>query len=279
MLSLAVISTMIFLVKELYLGNINIVLIMLCLLAINGFVNGHNKRGGIILGLVILAKPFFLILILPLLFRKKFKALTGMIFTILTGMVLPFIFIGFQRSSSLTIDWFKTLVMHSSGFPSMNSIDYLLHFYLFPGLKGHTELIIIFIAGIFMIWFIFKNLQLEKKYRVKNDLPDHNFIIEWFLIMAMLPNIVNTDTEHFLASAPIITFIIYFIASKRRYWLIPVMSILIFFYGANSQDVLGKDFSYRLFSMGLIGFSNLLLIMMALLLYLDFRKRNSEGAK
>jgi uncharacterized membrane protein len=82
---------------------------------------------------------------------------------------------------------------------------------------------------------------------------------------------MKTDTEHFLASIPIITFVIYYIAVSRRFWLIPVMVILIFFYGANSQDILGKDFSYRLFSMGLIGISNLLLILMVLLLYLDFR--------
>jgi hypothetical protein len=55
------------------------------------------------------------------------------------------------------------------------------------------------------------------------------------------------------------------------------MFILIFFYGANSQDVLGKEFSYHLFSMGLIGLSNLLLILLAGLIYVDFR--NSEIAK
>ena len=271
LLSLAVICTLIFLVKELYLGNINILLIMLCLKALIIFVSGQNNKGSILLGLVILTKPFFLILILPLLFRGKFKALAGMVIIVAAGLIIPFMIIGSQQGFSLTMDWFKTIVMHGSDFPSMNSIDYLLHFYLFPGLKGYTEYLIIFVAGILVIWFILKNLQQEKKLTGLNYLQDRNFIIEWFLILAMLPNIVKTDTEHFLASAPIITFIIYYIAGKRRFWLIPVMVILIFFYGGNSQDALGKDFSYRLFSMGLIGLSNLLLIFMALLLYLDFR--------
>ena len=281
LLSIAVICTMIFLVKELYLGNINIILIALCLLSLIDFLNGKYRRGGILFGLVILAKPFFLILILPLLFRKKFKGIAVITMTILTGLIIPFIFLGFQRSFSLTIDWFKTLMMHTTRYESMNSIDYLFHYYLFPGIKGPSEFIIIFIAGILMTWFIMKNIHLETISRETNDLQNQNFVIEWFLILALLPNIVNTDTEHFLASAPVITFIVYYLAYTKRFWLIPLMVILIFFYGGNSQDALGKDLSYRLFSMGLIGLSNLLIILMALFFYLDFRdlKSGTDSAR
>ena len=274
LLSLSVVCTLIFLVKELYLGNINILLIMFCLMALDNFVKGRHWAGGILIGIVILTKPFFLILILPLFFRKKFKALTGMVFTVIAGLIVPFIFLGFQRSLTLFMDWINAVMEHSSDFPSLNSIDYLLHNYFFPGLPGYAEYFIILVAGILMIWLIMKNLQLERNYREKHFLQDQNFIFEWFMILAMLPDIVKTDTEHFLASAPIITFIIFYIAWKRRFWLIPVMVILFFFFGGNSQDILGAALSKRLFYMGLIGFSNLVLIALALWLYLDFRKIN-----
>ena len=135
LISLAVICTLIFLVKELYLGNINILLILLCLLALNDILVGKQWAGGFLLGIVLLAKPFFLILILPLLLRKKFKALTGVAVTLFTGFVIPFLILGFQRSFDLHMDWIKTILLHGSNYPSMNSIDYLLHYYLFPDSK------------------------------------------------------------------------------------------------------------------------------------------------
>jgi len=277
LLSLAVICTLIFFVKELYLGNVNILLILLCLMALNDILLGKQWKGGVLLGIVLLVKPFFLILILPLVLRKKFKTLTGTVFTLFAGFIIPFFILGFQRSLLLHMDWMKTMLIHGSDFPSMNSIDYLLQYYFFPDLAGYAMYIIIIAAGILAGWFVMINIRREKLGNKAKKSEERSFIIEWFLLMAIIPNVMKTDTEHFLSSIPIITFIIYYIAVSRRFWLIPLMIILIFFYGGNSQDALGKDLSYRLFSMGLIGISNLLLILMSLLLYLDFRNQKTRN--
>jgi hypothetical protein len=277
LLSLAVICTLIFFVKEIYLGNINILLILLCLLALNNILKGKQWKGGLLLGIVLLVKPFFLILILPLVLRKKFRALTGIAVTLSAGFIIPFFILGFQRSLLLHTDWMKTMLMHGSVFPSMNSIDYLLHYYFFPNIPGTAMYIIIIAAGILTGMFVMKNIRLEKIENQAIGSEGRNLIIEWFLLLAIIPNLMKTDSEHFLASIPIITFIIYYIAVSRRFWLIPVMVILVFFFGGNSQDVLGKDLSSRLFSMGLIGIGNLLLILMTLLLYMDFRNRKTRN--
>ena len=277
LLSLAVICTLIFLVKELYLGNINILLILLCLMALNDILLGKQRTGGILLGIVLLAKPFFLILILPLALRKKFRMLVAIAVTLSAGFIIPFFFLGFQRSLMLHMDWMKTILRHGSNYPSMNSIDYLLHYYLFSDLAGYVQYLIIITAGILAGWFVMINIRREKIENEAKGLEERNFIIEWFLLLSLIPDVMKTDTEHFLASIPIITFIIYYIAVSRRFWLIPVMVILIFFYGGNSQDALGRDLSYRLFSMGLIGISNLLLILMTLLLYLDLRNLKDKN--
>ena len=121
------------------------------------------------------------------------------------------------------------------------------------------------------------NIRREKIGNNAKGTGERNFIIEWFLLMSIIPNVMKTDTEHFLASIPVITFIIYYIAVSKRFWLIPLMVILIFFYGGNSQDALGRDFSSKLFSMGLIGISNLLLILMTMLLYQDFRNMKNRN--
>jgi hypothetical protein len=270
-LSLAVICTLIFLVRELHLGNINILLILLCLLALNNILTGKQGTTGVLLGIVLLAKPFFLILILPLALRKKIRTLIWIAITLSAGIVIPFFILGFQRSFMMYMDWMKTILMHGSNYPSMNSIDYLLHYYLFSDLAGYVQYLIIIAAGILAGWFVMINIRREKIENEAKGLEERNFIIEWFLLLSLIPDVMKTDTEHFLASIPIITFIIYYIAVTRRFWLIPVMVILIFFYGGNSQDALGREFSSQLFSMGLIGISNLLLILLTLFLYRDFR--------
>jgi hypothetical protein len=272
LLSFAAICTTIFFVKELYLGNINIILIMLTLMVLKFHLEGKEIRAGIILALVLLTKPFFLLLLLPLMMRKKIRTLFWVVITGLAGVIIPFVVLGFRSGYQLTSDWINTMLLHNSAFPSMNSLDYIIRYYLWSGFSGRIELMVILVATVGIIWFIFRNILLEKGQEVTNS--SSNLAFEWFFILALIPDIVKTDTEHFLATAPVITFIIYAIAARRRYWLIPLLVILIFFYGANSQDVLGKELSYRLFSMGLIGLSNLLIVLMAFLLFLDFRKWN-----
>ena len=92
------------------------------------------------------------------------------------------------------------------------------------------------------------------------------------MLLALIPNLFRTNSEHFLSTAPLLAFIVFFIASRKKFWLIPVMVVLIFFYGANSTDLLGRDLSDRLFSMGLLGLSNLLLIALGCRVFLVFKK-------
>jgi arabinofuranan 3-O-arabinosyltransferase len=91
LLTFAVMGTMIFLVKELYLGNINIVLIVLSMMSLDFLLRGKPWMSGVLLGLVIFTKPFFLILVLPLFFRKKYRAIVGMGVVMITALILPFI--------------------------------------------------------------------------------------------------------------------------------------------------------------------------------------------
>ena len=121
------------------------------------------------------------------------------------------------------------------------------------------------------------NLRKEQLSLKMRENANKNFIFEWFLILALIPNLVKTDSEHFLSSLPILIFIIYYIASKRKYWLIPLIVILIFFYGGNSYDLLGRDLSLKFVSMGLLGLSNILIIFLSLFLYLDFRKNANHS--
>jgi hypothetical protein len=273
LLSLALICILLHLVRELYLGNINIILLLLSALVLRSFLSGKQFTGGLLFGIVLLTKPFFLILIIPLILRKQWKALKWLFLTLVIGLVLPFIYPGPGKALILYSDWLKIMLIHDQGFPGMNSLDYILQYYFFPALPTYAGRIIILMAGLAIAFFILVNRRSEKNDGSSKELATSNFIFEWFLIIALIPNLVKTDSEHFLSSLPILIFIIYYIAFKRKYWLIPVMIILIFFYGGNSYDLLGRDLSLKLFSMGLLGLSNILIIILSLFLYLDFRNK------
>jgi hypothetical protein len=155
----------------------------------------------------------------------------------------------------------------------MNSLVYILQYYFFPSLPALAGYFIVLLAGFTIGFFVLMNLDSEKKVPETSENSTMNFTFEWFLIIALVPNLVKTDSEHFLSTAPILAFIIWHLASLKRYWLIPVMILLIFFYGGNSYDLLGKDLSQRLFTMGLLGISNLMIILLSVFLYLDYRKK------
>jgi hypothetical protein len=107
--------------------------------------------------------------------------------------------------------------------------------------------------------------------RIRNT----GFIMEWFVLVAILPNLVKTDSEHFLCSLPLILMIIFYLAEKKNVFLIVFFIILIFFYGGNSTDLLGAELSDALFNMGLIGVSNLFIIAFALFVFYGSGYRNN----
>ena len=272
LISIAFSCILIHFTRELFLGNINIILLMLCCLSIGNFLTGKNLQGGILLGIVILAKPYLLILLLPLVLRKKWKALVWLCVTATCGLILPFIFPGPHKGISMYGDWINTIMVHGEEFPGMTSLDYFFR-HFFPTWPVWGILIIFISFSVMVAMFIIANIHKEKQSGTLTGMVKMNFSFEWFLLIAMLPNLIKTDWVLLLFSAPLITFIIFYTASRKKYWWIPLLVILFFFYGANSDDLLGRDLSHTILHSGLIGLSNFLLVMVSLWMFLDQRKR------
>jgi len=258
-------------VRELYLGNINSFMLMFSLVALCRFLKNKKISGGVLLGLVVLTKPFFLLLLLPLLFRGKFKAIGWFCLTIIIGILLPFIIFGPHMGFNLHKEWISTMVIHDQGFPGTHTMTYLLQHYLFPGMNGFVDHMINLATCLLVCWLIFRNRLMERKIKESGKFEDWNFIFEWFALLALIPLLVKTDSEHFLASVPLIAFLIYFVRVNKCFWQIPVMLLLVFFFGANSTDLLGKVLSEKLDAMGVLGLSNLLLIVLTCCNYVYFR--------
>ncbi|MEI6457042.1 MAG: glycosyltransferase family 87 protein, partial [bacterium] len=277
-LSLVFICVLLHFVKELHLGNINVVLLLLLCLSVYSILKKRDFLGGLLFGVVVLTKPFFLILLLPLLFRKKWFALTGLAGALVLGSLVPSIFFGFQKSIDLHTVWIKTMFLHNAFYPGRQSVQCLIQYYVNPNVPNEFQYLIIACGALLFFGLFLVNRSFEKANGNPVQLLNAGLTIEWFFLIAVLPNLVKTDSEHFMSTLPLILLIIYYLSEKKNYWLILVAFILFFLYGGNSTDLLGKTLSERLFNMGLIGISNMGIIALALWIYLkDTRIRISHA--
>ncbi|MEI6682520.1 MAG: glycosyltransferase family 87 protein [Bacteroidota bacterium] len=263
--------------RELYLGNINIILLMLSCLALRDMLTARDLRGGILLGLVVLAKPYLLLLVIPLVFRRRWRALAWLCITGAVGLLLPFLFSGPQKSVHLYREWINSVLTHGGEYPGKTSIDYFLH-NLFPSWPGWGAILIFSLFLLLITGFIVRNIRLEKQEGVTAGMAGRDFTFEWFLILALLPNLIRTDWVLMMFASPVIIFMIFYISSQRLYRVIPVLVVLLLVYGANSDDLLGKSLSHTIMESGLMGVSNFLLAMVALYLFFHNRKATPGAA-
>ncbi len=273
LLSFAFVCVLIHFVKEFHLGNINVVLLLLLCLCLYSLLKSRFVSAGILFALVVLTKPFFLILILPLLFRKKWRTLASLVGTMIIAFIIPAIFFGFSKSIFWHTEWIRTMFDHNANYPGHNSILYLIQYYINPKVPNEFQYLIIAAGGLLFFVIHYFNRLFELKNNSTKQVRNAGLIMEWFILIAILPNLVKTDSEHFLCSLPLIMLIIYYLSFRRQIILIALFIIIIFFYGANSTDLLGPKLSDTLFNMGLIGVSNLFIIAFALIVYYkDIRK-------
>jgi hypothetical protein len=202
-----------------------------------------------------------------LLFRKKWSTLISLGGTLIIAFLIPGIFFGFSKSVDLHTEWIHTMFAHNANYPGHNSIQYLIQYYIDPNVPNAFQYLIIAGGGLLFLVIHYFN----RKFEIKNGNPaqvqNAGLVMEWFVLIAILPNLVKTDSEHFLCSLPLIMLIIYYLASKKQILVITLFVVLIFFYGANSTDLLGIKLSDALFNMGLIGVSNLFIIAFALIIF------------
>lgn len=264
--------------RELHLGNTNIFLLLLILLTIKLTLESQFFFAGLLFSLILLFKPFFLIIAIPYILHKKFRLITGAtIFMIFQALMLVLIF-GWQSFYDMHTEWVKTVAGHSASFPSRNNISYLISHFGAVNLPSSFNYILLLIAlSLMVILFIYKN-HLDKANNMVETQNNSNFIMETFLIIAILPTLLNTDTEHFLYSLPIIALIAFNVFTNKK----PVLFILLFltfmFYGTNSNDVVGKTIGDFYDEIGAVGISNLVLLIWGYWLYFSNKKTPSASA-
>lgn len=260
-------------VRELHLGNINVILLLLLMLFAKFFLEKKFILSGIIFSLAIMAKPFFIIMLLPVVLRKNFKVLYSVIATSGLFILIPALVSGFHSNLVMHLDWIKTMLHHYSFFPGNHTIEFLLvnYFKIQTGPSFLFLLVCLLISANIIFYFI------KKKSSGKSGSVNSMFLMEWFTWIALMPSIFKTDSQHFLLSAPLIIFSIFYLSKKKDYFLSTIFIMIVLMFGSNSSDLLGKYLSARYDSYGILGISNPLIILFAWIVYLKGFLKNQRN--
>jgi hypothetical protein len=266
LMSISLLCIAVHLVRELHLGNVNIIILLLISFSVLLILEEKYFLPGILIAIAVLLKPYFLLLLIPLLALRKWKVLSSFGISLLASAILCSLIFGFSRYIELNKEWFNSMAAHGSYLQSNNNVRSLLNIYFKISLPGWGNVAITGTAAVLLMALLNIKLQYKK--------PNHQtlLITGIFTAAALIPNLVITDTEHFLLSLPLVMILLRYVMVMQNKFLTAGFVILIFFFGGNSTDLLGKNLSAGFDSLGLLGISNILLICSVLYLLLSGKK-------
>jgi hypothetical protein len=269
-LLLAIISSQVF--RELHLGNINMILLLLLLISLQLLLTEKHVAAGLLFSIILFIKPHFIILV-PLLFmRKYYKCLWITFLGLLFGVLLTAMVSGIEGSIILHKQWFQTMQIHNQSLlqapDTVYSWLYQTVFYFFvPETSTFAKLfplMILILIAAFFAWFVLANIRSESK-TLHTGPQKQSFVIEFVLLVALIPNLVLTDSEHFLLSIPIILLFLGLLKQNRQpYWFSGLTIIGILLFAMNIHDLVGASISIWLTQNGILGLGNLMLIALAI---------------
>lgn len=264
---------------ELHLGNINILLLFFILIGLHFILNKKQWIGGLFIALAILIKPHFIILIPLFLFRKQFISLASCLAALFFGLLIPSVYIGFKANTALLLQWKNAMMTHNDSPVSGQDTIYSWIYRILGNTINDTNqgifvLIVLSFIALLVLLFILYNKKLESKSLVNKRLEEKHFLFEYIVLVALIPNLTITDSEHFLFSVPLIAWIINYLFIKKPSYIFAIITILILFlYGGNLRELVGKQASRWMTDTGILGLGNIILIGYSILL-LNLKEKN-----
>jgi hypothetical protein len=271
LLSLGIFSIVGHLFRELHMGNVNMIVVLLLSAGLLFTLKNKYILSGVCIGVAIMIKPYFLLLMLPLFLHKKTKAMLSVALTLIFSVAISLLILGFSKGISLHESWITSMIHHNSYITSNQNIQSLITYYTNLSVSGAFQYYVMLAIVIAYIGFFFYNCHLAKKSPWTEKMERTGFITGYFVMFAIIPNILLTDTEHFIFSLPLIIFLLNYLSLSKNYFVISAFVILIFLFACNSPDIVGSALFNKFDRMGLIGISNLLFIGASVYLALKYK--------
>lgn len=255
--------------REVMLGNTNVFLLFsVCLVVGEKYIPWISLKA-FFYAFVIIFKPYLLIITLPLIANRRFKVLAYISGFLLVFLCLPFAYTGIKNGMSMYAAWIEAFTAHNSYINSPFTLDSILKNYLLGA--SNFDFTFVFIAIVVVGYFIMKLYQ--SKIEQSKDEQKQMFVLESFILLALIPNLVNTDRQQLLFSVPLIAFVLHYLLklNKNKLFLF-LMVVLFFFFSVDQPDLLGRETALLFYRYGIAGISNLILISISLYIFFLLKK-------
>lgn len=264
--------------RELHLGNINALLLCLLMGGLSAQLDGRSRLAGLLWGLALLAKPHFAVLLPWLVVRGERRTLLWMVASVAIGLLAPLPFLGMARWQELHEAWLKAMASHNAalvytGGDAYQMVDTAYSFahraLLGRQLHWPVEATVAAVLGLCAAVGLALVLRSKRKEHEAPSLQRAHIAQEAFLLIAAVPSLTVTDTNHFLFALPLVLLLIHRLwPCPQPRWLPYAAVPVLLAHGGNWSDALG-GLSERMVHYGLLGIANLLLVALSAVLLLQ----------
>jgi len=256
--------------RELHLGNINLLLLIALFECYILLKSDRNVKGGALYGLVLLFKPHFLLLLPYLIWKKRLTSVLACFSAVGLGLLLPSAALGWQQNIQLLNQWGDAMSDHNLALQlSPNTIYGIINKVFLHGNAGAwLVLSCLAVVGSCIAYLILRNDRLAGK-----AWSAEVRFTEYFLLIALVPNLVHTDTEHFMWVWPILALAIFDVIKTNTPWQktrITLLALAFIPFALNSPDIVGSKIRL-LFDEGGLGLANVMILVCALMTNYELR--------
>jgi hypothetical protein len=97
----------------------------------------------------------------------------------------------------------------------------------------------------------------------------------YFSLLALIPNLVITDTEHFLYSLPLVLLVMGYLLTQKRALFVLLAIPCFMLYAGTSTDLMGTGLSDWLKARGSIGIGNLGIIALSVFVFTRLTEKSN----
>jgi hypothetical protein len=244
--------------RELHLGNVNVILMTMSLFVFAYWQKQRPALAGIVLGAIILFKPHFVILLPYAVLKRQWKSLWYMVATWAVAFLILIPWVGWSHNLALYTEWFEAMGAHNVQLEnSPNTVYGLVNAYVFGGTLGAFGVLILLALVGLLFYALVHRLSVVTHSREVDS-------VEFALLLALIPTLSHTDTEHFMFTFPCVLYVVYMLLHHQvhrfRVLIIVLMALAFVPYCLNSPDLVGKKVRYLFDEAGGLGLANLLII-------------------
>ncbi len=257
--------------RELHLGNINLFLLMALFEVYRLLLGKKDLKAGALYGLVLLFKPHFLLLLPYFIWKRKWLTATITIGCVFIGLILPAIGLGWDQNMRLLRFWMLTIGDHNVALQHSPNTLYGLINRMFMGELGGPRLIIVILTLVALLTAL--GLWLNDRRHGERWSSAIRFE-EYFFLIGIVPNLVHTDTEHFMWVWPMLALAVCAALNAKTNYRIAIICLLALAFipfAVNSPDIVGQRFQL-LFDEGGLGVANVMILLAGLLASKDWLK-------